>query len=204
MKTIYLCGAINGCSDAECNDWRKNVEDELNEEYQFLDPMRRDFRGREDDSVSEIVEGDYADIEEADIVLVAADNPSWGTAMEMHHAFLNLHKPVVAVCGQPRISPWLRYHSTKIVASLDDAIQFLRHENGDLEVSQIEPTHKRIYNLTNTSREEYAGSFQALSALGHWHGSEPVNPERLREVLKKVQSDRFLLDICAAALEKMV
>jgi nucleoside 2-deoxyribosyltransferase len=127
-KTIYLCGAINGCTDSECNDWRKQVQQDLAGKFAFLDPMRRDYRGIEDQSVNEIVHGDYADIAASDIVLVAADKPSWGTAMEMHHAFAGGGKFVIAVCGAERVSPWLRYHSHLLVKTLDQAIWRLKAE----------------------------------------------------------------------------
>lgn len=125
MKTIYLCGAINGCSDGEANDWRERVKSELEGRFVFLDPMRRDYRGKEDESVAEIVHGDYDDIAASDVVLVAADRPSWGTAMETHHAFQS-GKEVLVVCGQERVSPWLRYHSHRIFTTLGGAIFFLR------------------------------------------------------------------------------
>lgn len=128
MKTIYLCGAINGCTDGECNDWRQKVQRELSGLYDFRDPMRRDYRGKEDESVNEIVDGDYADIANSDIVLVAADKPSWGTGMEMHHAYFNAGGMVVAVCGAERVSPWLRYHSHHLFRTLDEAIAFLKAE----------------------------------------------------------------------------
>lgn len=127
MKTLYLCGAINGCSDAECKDWREFVKKELDGFFAILDPMRRDFRGKEDTAVNEIVQGDYDDIAVSQVLLVAADKPSWGTAMEMHQAFIN-GKTVIVVCGQARISPWLRYHSTKLFVTLEEAVAFLKGE----------------------------------------------------------------------------
>lgn len=125
-RRIYLCGAINGCTDSQAKDWREKVKTELAGQFNFLDPMRRDYRGKEDESVREIVEGDYDDIRNSDIILVAADKPSWGTAMEMHHAFTNEQKYVVAVCGADRISPWLRYHSHRLDKTLDGAIAALK------------------------------------------------------------------------------
>lgn len=127
MRMLYLCGAINGCSDSEAMGWRETVKRELAGTYQFLDPMRRDYRGREDESVAEIVAGDIADIDASDVILVAADRPSWGTAMECFYAFRS-NKRVVVVCGGPRVSPWLRYHSTKLVATLAEAVAHLRGE----------------------------------------------------------------------------
>lgn len=54
MKTIYLCGPINGCTDEECKDWREMVK--ANWAGHSIDPMRRDYRGKEDECVDEIVE----------------------------------------------------------------------------------------------------------------------------------------------------
>ncbi len=119
---IYLCGAINGCTDAEANDWRRTAKDYLR--HETLDPMRRDYRGKEDESVAEIVAGDLADIHASDAILAACDKPSWGTAMEIHYAH-SIGKRVVVVCGQPRISPWLRYHSSAVVPDLSAAIRLL-------------------------------------------------------------------------------
>jgi nucleoside 2-deoxyribosyltransferase len=124
MKSIYLCGGINGLSDKDCTDWREHCKAKLGHTHNLIDPMRRDYRGKEDESVNEIVCGDYADIAKSDIILVNATRPSWGTAMEMHHAFINLDKYVIAIVGD-RVSPWLRYHSHKLYTDFDSAIDFL-------------------------------------------------------------------------------
>lgn len=124
MKTVYLCGAINGCTDAECKDWRKSAKAKLSEDFHIFDPMRRDYRGIEHLAVCQIVRGDYEDIKRADIILAMADRPSWGTAMEIHQSFQAL-KEVVVVCGQERVSPWLLYHATAFFRTLDDAIEHI-------------------------------------------------------------------------------
>jgi hypothetical protein len=54
---VYLAGAINGCTDDECKDWRELVKSIIGVE-KTLDPMRRDYRGVELDCINEIVEGD--------------------------------------------------------------------------------------------------------------------------------------------------
>jgi hypothetical protein len=46
--------------------------------------------------------------------------------MELHQAFLIDRKYVLAICPEPRISPWLRYHTHRIVSSIDDAVDWLR------------------------------------------------------------------------------
>lgn len=115
---IYLAGPINGCTDAQANDWRTEAKKSLPD---HLDPMARDYRGKEAESVNEIVEGDKADIDSCDAVLVWFERPSVGTSMEVLYAW-ERKKPVVAVnkSGKP-IGPWLAYHST-VVDSLEDAV----------------------------------------------------------------------------------
>jgi hypothetical protein len=118
----YLCGPINGCTDEECRDWREAVK------LRFpgaIDPMVRDYRGKEDEKYREIVELDKEDIESSDVVFVNYDKPSVGTSMEILHAWLN-DIPVVVVCRpETVISPWLRYHSSKIAHSFDDAADWI-------------------------------------------------------------------------------
>lgn len=127
MKTLYLCGAINGCTDSGAMDWRERVKRELADQYEFLDPMRRDYRGRESEPGfdARIVLGDTEDIARSDAILVAADEPSWGTAMEVRLAWASL-KYVLVVCAAERPSPWLTYHANFLVPTLPDAILHLR------------------------------------------------------------------------------
>jgi nucleoside 2-deoxyribosyltransferase len=121
MKTLYLCGPINGCTDAEANDWRQAVIAAWT--GRCIDPMVRDYRGREDECVSEIVELDKADVEACDVLLVNYDRPSVGTSMEVLYAW-ERGKRVIVVCREgERISPWLRYHAHHIVHDLDAALQ---------------------------------------------------------------------------------
>lgn len=116
---IYLCGPINGCTDSEANDWRSAVKEHFAD---CIDPMVRDYRGKEAESYREIVDLDKADVRRASIILVNYDKPSVGTAMEVFYAW-TLGKPVIVWCKVGAvISPWLRYHSTVIVHSLSDVI----------------------------------------------------------------------------------
>lgn len=119
---VYLCGGINGLSDSDCTDWREYAKTRLL--HGTLDPMRRDYRGKEDESVSEIVKGDLDDIAECPTILVNATRPSWGTAMEIVYAF-GLGKRIICWTGDARISPWLRYHSTVLFPSLDECITWI-------------------------------------------------------------------------------
>jgi nucleoside 2-deoxyribosyltransferase len=148
MKSIYLCGPINKCSDDACHGWRTEVEQALAGRFRFLNPMRRDYRNREENYAAEIVEQDYQDIRKADIILAMANHPSWGTAMEIHQAFSIDHKLVVAVCTDPKPSPWLRYHCHYLAKSLREAIEYIV-QLGD-KVARIEPAlHERDHESAN-------------------------------------------------------
>ena len=118
----YLCGGINGLNDADCRDWREVAKSLLKTDT--LDPMRRDYRGKEDESANEIVAGDIADIQASDFILVNATRPSWGTAMEI--VYCRIHaKRIICFTGDSRISPWLRYHSTRIFKTVEQACDFI-------------------------------------------------------------------------------
>jgi nucleoside 2-deoxyribosyltransferase len=134
MKTVYLAGSINGKSDDECKRWRDAAQSSLESAaLSVLNPLRRDYRGLEDDSVDEIVTQDLFDISSSDVLLVNAGSPSWGTAMEIAYAFGYGKRIVAFVSEMPaesdgldaRISPWLRYHCDWIFESLSHAVEHI-------------------------------------------------------------------------------
>lgn len=129
MVTIYLAGPINSCSDTECKDWRQAAKNTLSSpDVQFLDPMRRDYRGVEcTPGIShQIVKGDKTDYRKADIVLAYSPKPSYGTAMEIFDAFENLHKWVVVVNADAYPSPWLVEHCDYHVPTFEEAFEVVR------------------------------------------------------------------------------
>jgi hypothetical protein len=124
MSKIYLCGPINGCTDEECRDWREHVKTIWTGET--LDPMRRDYRGKEEESVTEIVTLDKVDMAQSDALLVSYSKPSVGTSMEILWAFERGKLIVIVAAAGTPISPWLRYHSHAIVHSYADAVAFIQ------------------------------------------------------------------------------
>jgi nucleoside 2-deoxyribosyltransferase len=125
MKTVYLCGPINGCTDSEANDWRSESKHQLSTDFDLLDPMRRDYRGREDECVREIVELDKIDVMQSDIILVNYPQPSVGTAMEVFYAWEHGKMVVTVAPEKITISPWMRYHSTVIFHTFEEAFSFI-------------------------------------------------------------------------------
>lgn len=121
---VYLCGPINGCTDEECNDWRVLIRSLLGG-CEIVDPMRRDYRGREQECWREIVELDKIDVAQCDIVAANAPKPSVGTSMEIFLAW-QFAKPIVVITPNPTPSPWLIYHATKIVRTYADAAEWIR------------------------------------------------------------------------------
>lgn len=117
---IYLCGPINGRSDDDCRNWREQAKALLSA---TIDPMARDYRGRELEPgiAAEIVENDKEDILASTALLVMFDKPSVGTAMEVLFAYehgIPVH--IVNVSGKP-LSPWMIYHATALHETLEDA-----------------------------------------------------------------------------------
>lgn len=126
MKTIYLCGPINGRTDADCKNWRESVTEQW--PGAVLDPMRRDYRGRELEPgiAAEIVAGDIEDIQASDALLVYFDKPSVGTSMEVFYAKAVLGKQVVVIDATDKpLSPWLTHHSDAVVRTVTDALKAL-------------------------------------------------------------------------------
>lgn len=125
---VYLCGGINGLSDTDCRDWREHVKVRLacpTCAWTDLDPMRRDYRGREDKCVRQIVWRDLWDILRSRALIVNCVRASWGTAMEIVYAFILRKRIICVVPVGASISPWLRFHSSVIVPTFDAAVDVL-------------------------------------------------------------------------------
>ena len=119
---IYLAGPIFGAHDKDCLDWRRTT---LERYPSSLDPMRRDYRGAEDDNIVDIVEWDKIDIDASDIILANCPIPSAGTSMEIFYAWQK-HKVVITVVPhKSEVSPWIKYHSTIVIDIISNAFDYI-------------------------------------------------------------------------------
>ena len=80
---------------------------------------------RDDKSLSEkIVKHDLEYIDQADIIVVITERPSFGTAIEQYHAY-SKKKDVVLFSEKPVPTPWPIHFSTYIVKSKEELIKIL-------------------------------------------------------------------------------
>jgi nucleoside 2-deoxyribosyltransferase len=124
---VYLCGPINGCTDAEAKDWREAAKTAI-PGFVWVDPMARDYRGRELEPgvAKEIVENDKADIDGCHMLLVNYDKPSVGTSMEILYAWERKIPVCLVHRSGERLSPWLLYHCSRFFTSFKEAFNALR------------------------------------------------------------------------------
>ncbi len=90
-------------------------------DWEAVDPMRRDFRGRTEGNEAEIVEGDLADIDACDVVLADFTHSDVGTAMEAWYAHRS-GTAVVAYTGGSPAHPWTVFVARSLHADLEDAV----------------------------------------------------------------------------------
>lgn len=121
---VYLCGPINGCSDEEAITWRDWFK-ASSLDFKYIDPMKRDYRGKELEDYREIVDLDKRDIKNSDAAVVMYTKPSVGTSMEIFLMW-TLGIPVILIDQSDKpLSPWLIYHATSIVKTKEEALQKL-------------------------------------------------------------------------------
>ena len=127
MKTIYLCGPIQNRTDEQCVTWRERAKQLW--PGATLDPLRRDYRGKELENPAQLVADDLSDIDACDGLIVYFDAPSVGTSMEIFYAKHILRKPVVVVDATmgATLPVWLVHHADVIRPDLQGALITLHH-----------------------------------------------------------------------------
>ena len=142
---VYLAGPINNCNDEEAYGWRRDLKITFsNLGIGCIDPLDRDFRGKEVLNYRDIVENDLEAIRKSDCLLAYLwkhDQPYFGTAMEIMYAHM-IDIPVVSVMPFPTnlkgekllaeaggknytFHPWIQYNSNLVVNKLEDAVEHI-------------------------------------------------------------------------------
>lgn len=83
----------------------------------------RDFRDKKELS-QQIVSHDLQFMEKADVIVVVADRPSYGTGIEMYIA-KNSNKKVILLANDPVPTPWPVNFSDYVVGNEDELIMLL-------------------------------------------------------------------------------
>ncbi len=138
---VYLSGAIQGKDYDNANSWREEATRKLEaRDCIVLNPMRnrlwKEAREQKQFNINELVHRDFMDVEKSDIILVEMTDPYRnyvGTVAEITLAREVFRKPVIAFVGKERMegsngihySYWLDYLCTKVVATLDEAIEYI-------------------------------------------------------------------------------
>ena len=84
----------------------------------------KDFRDKKELS-KKIVTYDLTQIDQADIIIVIAEKPSFGTAVEQYYA-LKKNKIIVLFSENPVPTPWPIYFSSLIAKSKEELLKILK------------------------------------------------------------------------------
>ena len=131
-----VCGSI-GCGGI--NEIKNTYAFLLNHGFSIVDHIVHkgmdyshitDFRDKQALS-SKIVQHDLKYIESSDIVIVIANDPSYGTAIEMFVA-KSLGKKIILFAKDPVPTPWPIHFSDHIVTSEDQLVLTLRNLESSL------------------------------------------------------------------------
>lgn len=103
----------------------------------FYDEDRDDMKGRDSGKLERYEKLDYKELVIRDlehiskckgIVAVVDESRSYGTVMEIAHAFL-MNKPVYIIVTNGHINhPWLQFHATELFESFGDFEKYMKKE----------------------------------------------------------------------------
>lgn len=121
---VYLSGRMTDATEHDLRDWYAIEKLCEHNKVSYFSPRLNPLG--ETTPPMDIVNHDCEKINNAACVLVVNGHvPSWGSAMEVAHAFHN-GVAVFFVADDPaRVSPWLRAHSTKGFHNPADAVLYL-------------------------------------------------------------------------------
>lgn len=134
-KRVYLAGPIANCDDEECADWRNWATGVFHANgVEVENPMDRDMRGVKNFDIRALVEGDKAAIDRCSHILVHWSRIGAGSAMELIYGWERKKKIVIVNAAWGPLSPWLRYHSHRVVDDLDEGIRFVLNDSVELSI----------------------------------------------------------------------
>ena len=117
---VYLSGPIDLVSEQEATEWRREAammlahkRDEDGNPVVVLDPTKTKFMTPPNLTQKEdcrmIVEHNQQWIGRSTVMLVNANSPGWGTAMEVYFAYQE-EEIIIAFSNNPKPSAWLTAH----------------------------------------------------------------------------------------------
>lgn len=118
---VYLAGPIFGQDDDECIQWRSYIKEAVNE-CTYLDPMDRDYRGKESVDPQKIVIQDKLDIMQCDCLLANTTIPSVGTSMEIMFAAQQGKHVICFKENWAEWSPWILSHTSDVCRGLEAVV----------------------------------------------------------------------------------
>lgn len=141
MKTlkIYLAGKMSGLSFKEMNDWRQDLEMQLElaaqisgYQIQVINPVDYfNFKEKRYQSEIEVEEYDLAHVTSSNIIIVNLDglNSSDGTKIEIHDARYHNRIPVI-VFGNKKLyedlHPWIKNDITRVEETMEDVVRYIQ------------------------------------------------------------------------------
>lgn len=130
-RVIYTAGGIAGLNPTEVEN-RFNAQKATLEAlgFEVLSPIRGkviDAECHQRYEPNEIVHRDLNDVTRADLIIATPSDKSIGTFMEIFYASHVRHIPTIVVATNEHIAKhyWIRYFSSKIVGSFDEAIDYI-------------------------------------------------------------------------------
>jgi hypothetical protein len=129
---IFVAGSFATRKGAERvlklqNALRKAGFEVLNQLEAFDYTKIEDFRA-EEELGKRVIENDLSLLEQADVIVALADEPSFGVGAEVFHAKRILEKKIFAIVTKPAKSPWIVSHADVVLEtySIKDLVQVLR------------------------------------------------------------------------------
>lgn len=151
MKVI-ICGSVGYGGIEKIKELQKFLKEKgyevidqfENADYSYVD----DFRDKTE-LCKKIVERDLSLINKADVLILIADNPSFGSAIEAYR-FSMLGKPVIAYVEDKVRSPWSIFFAQKVCKNKKELIEAIKSFKR-LDFAEI----KRIPNVYSEHEAEF-------------------------------------------------